>query len=113
VTNPRPYAPMVGPVQLLLWTVAIGLITALMLFKDRVVGHEQVLQMLLGVCLAAMGMERFSRLQRSGWWKGDLKKTMREQSREEGAAFLVALNVLVIGVACAVASMWHGGALLK
>ena len=113
MNTPRPYAPTVGPVQLLLWAVAIGLITALMMFKDRVAGHEQVLQMLLGVCLAAMGMERFSRLLRSGWWKGDLKRTMRAQTREEGAAFMVALNVLVIGVAVAFASMWHDGALLK
>jgi len=113
VTPPRPYVPTVGPVQLLLWAVAIGLITALMVFKERVAGHAQTLQMLLGVCLAAMGIERFARLQRSGWWKGDLKMTMRAQTREEGAAFMVALNVLVIGVAVAFAAMWHGGALLK
>jgi hypothetical protein len=53
-----------------------------------------------------MGLWQFRRLTARGWWKGHWRATLRAQHPKEWTAFIVALNVILIGLVClAVVSM--------
>ena len=108
-TNPHPRNNFhADGVLKTLWVLTALLIAALVLFQSRLTAWVEIIRVLLGASLWAMGFWQIRRLTAHGWWKGRWRATLFSQNHEEWMALLVAVNVMLIGLVCMVVAVSMG-----